>query len=101
MGYRFLMHERASKQLSKLPTDVDERIQRKLRDMVTDEFRELMEYDVESVSGVTYEVYRTRIGGYRVFFVLDSDIVAILHVDDREGAYGNTAVLDDRAADFR
>lgn len=100
MDYRFVMHKRASKQLHKLPSELDERIQNKLQEMITNEFRDLMEYDVDTVSGVTYDIYRTRIGGHRVFFVIEGPIVAILHVDDREGAYGNPSMLDDRADDF-
>lgn len=100
MGYRFVMHRRASKQLSKLPREVDERIQTKLREMVTNEFRELMDYDVDTVNGVTYDVFRTRIGGYRVFFVIEDELVGILHIDDREGAYGNPRALDERAEEF-
>lgn len=100
MDYRFVMHKRASKQLSKLPTELDDRIQKKLREMVTNEFRDLMDYDVEALSGVEYDIYRTRIGGHRVFFVIEGPVVAILHVDDREGAYGNSSKLDDRAEDF-
>lgn len=99
MGYRFVMHKRASKQLSKLPTDFDARIQRKLREMVTSDFRELMDFDVDTVSGVEYDIYRTRIGSHRVF-VVEGSVVAILHVDDRDGAYGNTQRLDERAEDF-
>lgn len=63
MEYRFVMHRRASRQLARLPTELDERIQQKLREMITDEFRDLMDYDVDSISGVEYDIYRTRIGG--------------------------------------
>lgn len=100
MEYRFVMHRRASTQLAKLPTELDERIQRKLREMVTSEFRDLMDYDVDRISGVEYDIYRARIGGYRVFFVIEGSIVGILHVDDREGAYGSLGTLDERADDF-
>lgn len=100
MEYRFVMHRWASKQLAKLPTELDERIQRKLREMITDEFRNLMDYDVDSISGVEYDIYRTRIGSHRVFFVVEGPVVGVLHVDEREGAYGNLKTLDERADEF-
>lgn len=100
MSWQFVLHPRADKQLSKLPRGLDERIQSKLREMVTNEWRDLMDYDVDTVSGFTYDIYRTRIGGYRVFFLVEHPIAAVLHVDDREGAYGNSSVLVDRADDF-
>lgn len=100
MAWRFVIHPRADKQLSKLPTDRDERIQEKLEEMVTNEWRDLMDYDVDTVGGFTHDIYRARIGGYRVFFLINYPIAAILHVDDREGAYGNSSVLETRANDF-
>lgn len=57
--------------------------------MVTNEFRDLLDYDVEQLSGVDYDIYRTRIGGHRVFSVVEGPSVGIPYVDDREGAYQN------------
>lgn len=89
-------HPRASRQAKKLPTDVDNRIQSKLTEMVNSEWRELWDYDVEPVKGTEYDIYRTRIGGYRVFFAVGDTRCAILHIDKREGAYGNVKRLVDR-----
>lgn len=100
MAWRFLLHQQASDQLTKLPTDVDERIRSKLQEMVTNEWRDLLDYDVKRVRACDHDVYRTRIGGHRVFFLAEKPIAAILHVDKREGAYGNTDRLDNRADDF-
>lgn len=100
MDSRFVVHRRASEQLRKLPRELDERVRSKLREMVTNEFRDLLDYDVERVSGVEREIYRARIGDYRVFFLVEEPTVAILHVAERDRAYGNPAVLDDRATDF-
>jgi len=81
MSWRFLLHPAASDQLLDLPAGVDERIRKKLREMVTNEWRDLLE---------------------RLSCVLPrrEPIAAILHVDKREGAYGNTDRLNDRAEDF-
>jgi len=100
MSWRFVIHPQASDQLLKLPADVDERIRTKLREMVTNEWRDLLDYDVERIRGCRHAIYRTRIGSYRVFFLAEEPLAAILHVDKREGAYGNTSRLDTRADEF-
>ena len=100
MSWRFVIHPRASDQLAALPADVDERIRRKLKEIVTSEWRDLHEYDVERIRGCNHEIYRTRIGDYRVFFLAEEPLAAILHVAKRDRAYGNTEQLDSRANDF-
>jgi mRNA-degrading endonuclease RelE of RelBE toxin-antitoxin system len=99
MGYQFAFHPRARKQAEKLPREVDERIRSKIREMVTNEWRDLFDYDVRPVVGADHDIYRTRIGGYRVFFVLSDDKAVILHIDDREGAYGSPGTLEGRSDD--
>ena len=102
--HRYVMHRRADKQLSKLPESTDDRIQSKLKQMVENEWRDLSDYDVKQLSGTEFDIYRTRIGDYRVFFVIedigDVSLVGIIHVNKREGAYGNIKRLVERAKDF-
>ncbi|MFH5802407.1 type II toxin-antitoxin system RelE/ParE family toxin [Haladaptatus sp. CMAA 1911] len=102
--YKFVMHKRADKDLSNLPKEADDRIQAKLKEMVTNPWRDLTDYDVEELKGAALDIYRTRIGGYRVIFVIEDAgefyLVGILHVDKREGVYGNIQRLVDRAKDF-
>lgn len=100
MGYRFVIHPQASDSLTSLQRDHDDRIRSKIKEMVTNEWRDLEDYDVEKVRGTSHDIYRTRIGDYRVFFLKDHPIAAILHVDGREGAYGTIDRLDDRADEF-
>lgn len=100
MSWKIVLHPSASKQLRSLPTAVDDRIRSKLTEMITNEWRDLMDYDVDTISGTKYKIYRTRIGGYRVIFFVDEPIAAILDVSKREGAYGNVGKLDDRARDL-
>lgn len=100
MGYDFRIHTGAVSQLEKLPGGVDERILNKLEEMVTNEYRDLRDYDVRKLRGTKTDIYRARIGSYRVFFLLEEDLVAILNVDDREGAYNAPETLDQRADDF-
>ena len=100
MSWQFVIHPRASDQLAALPPDVDERIRQKLKEMVTSEWRELHDYDVEHIRGCDHEIYRTRIGEYRVFFLAEKPVAAILHVAKRGRAYRSTEQLDSRADDF-
>lgn len=97
--YEFGYHPRASRQAAKLPSDVDERIRSKLVEMVTNEWRDLFDFDVETVSGAEHDIYRTRIGDYRMFLVISGQKCVILHIDRREGAYGNVSRLAERADD--
>jgi mRNA-degrading endonuclease RelE of RelBE toxin-antitoxin system len=68
--------------------------------MVANEWRDLHEYDVRPVRGVEHDIHRARVGDYRVFFLLSEPYIAVLHVDQREGAYGNPGRLGSRVDDF-
>lgn len=104
MVYEFLIHPRAKKALDAAPADVKERIRSKITEMVTNEFRDLTDYDVKKLRGTENDIYRTRIGGWRVLFALqtgDETIQAgIVDADKRPGAYGNIETADDRADEF-
>jgi len=100
MGYEFRIHRAAVTELRKLPTGVDDRILDKLEEMVTNEFRDLRDYDVRKLRGTSSDVFRARIGEYRVFFLLDGDLVVVLHLDDRRSAYRSLGTLDDRASEY-
>jgi mRNA-degrading endonuclease RelE of RelBE toxin-antitoxin system len=99
-SYEFRIHPGAAGDLKSAPADVRERIRKKLREMVTNEFRDLMDYDVKKLRGTRNDLYRTRIGGYRVAFVVSGDVVGIVGADKRSGAYGNVDTFDDRADEF-
>lgn len=47
MDYEFSIHPWAKKELDSAPADTKERIRNKIEEMVTNEFRDLMDYDVE------------------------------------------------------
>lgn len=98
--YELGYHRRASRQAQKLPKDIDERIRSKIADMVNNEWRDLFDYDVDTVKGTEHDIYRTRVGDYRVFFGLSENRCAILHIDKREGAYGNIRTVIERFKDM-
>jgi mRNA-degrading endonuclease RelE of RelBE toxin-antitoxin system len=104
MDDEFLIHPRAKKALESAPADVRERIRTKLMEMVTNEFRDLTDYDVKKLRGTDNDIYRTRIGGWRVIFAMrttDEMIQAgIVDADKRTGSYRNTETADERADKF-
>ena len=100
MGYELVIHSRASDQLTNLHWETDERIRSKITEMANDPWREITDYGVKKIRGVEHDIYRTRVGEHRVFFLLESPYVAILHVDAREGAYNNVSTLDELADIF-
>lgn len=104
MDYEFFIHPRAKKALESIPAEVRERIRKKIQEMVTNEFRELTDYDVKKLKGTQNDIYRTRIGGWRVLFAAritgDTMRVGILDADKRSGSYRNVEMLDERADEF-
>lgn len=59
MGYEFGYHRRVLNETT-VPEDNLERIETKIETMVTNEWRDLTEYDVEAIEGTDYEMYRAR-----------------------------------------
>jgi mRNA-degrading endonuclease RelE of RelBE toxin-antitoxin system len=104
MDYEFLIHPRAKKALDAAPADVKARIRAKIEEMVTNEFRDLTDYDVKKLQGTENDIYRTRIGGWRVIFALrttdDTIQAGIVDGDKRSGSYRNIETADERADDF-
>ena len=104
MDYQFSIHPRARKELDAAPADTKERIAKKIEEMVTNEFRDLADYDVKQLQGTDTDIYRTRIGDWRVMFVTETEAetitAGIVGADKRSGAYGNTDTLDKRADEF-
>jgi mRNA-degrading endonuclease RelE of RelBE toxin-antitoxin system len=60
--------------------------------------------DVKQLRGTDSDIYRTRIGDWRVMFITETDgetvSAGIVGADKRSGAYGNIDTLDDRADEF-
>lgn len=104
MDYQFSIHPRARKELDAAPADTKERIATKIEEMVTNEFRDLTDYDVKKLRGTDIDIYRTRIGDWRVMFITETDnetvTAGIVGADKRSGAYGNIEKLDERANEF-
>lgn len=81
MRYRILFSRRALKDLKALPTQVKERIMKKIEDLESD-----LAGDVKKLTNYSPE-YRLRVGKYRVLFELNDDVVVIFKVVHRRDAY--------------
>jgi mRNA-degrading endonuclease RelE of RelBE toxin-antitoxin system len=84
------------------PADVRERIGKKLREIVTNEWRDLLDFDVKQLQGTGSDIYRTRVVGWRIVFAIneDTETVVIVGGDKRSGAYRNVDTFDERADDY-
>lgn len=82
MDYEFSIHPRAKKELDSA----------------------LANYDVKQLRGTDNDIYRTRIGDWRIFFATkiegETTKAGIVGADKRSGAYGNMATVDERASQF-
>jgi len=80
---RFQLHisDEALKQLRTLPREQRQRIGQKLETLQTD-----LQGDVKKLSSQAGR-YRLRVGGYRVLFTLEKDLIMVYLVKDRKDAY--------------
>ena len=66
--------------------------------MVTDEWRDLTDYDVKKLGDTRNDICRTRIGDWRIVFAVDEEQATIvIGGDKRSGVYRNTDQFDDEA----
>ena len=86
MSYEIKFSKGAKKQFSKLPLDVQERIQTKINDLAI----EPRPNGVKKLQGDDNS-YRIRVGDYRVVYELDDDflIVTVIKVRHRSEIYKN------------
>ncbi|MBL9206151.1 MAG: type II toxin-antitoxin system RelE/ParE family toxin, partial [Opitutaceae bacterium] len=71
MHFRLHIADEALEQLRALPREQRQRIGQKLEAMQTD-----LQGDVKKLSGQTGR-YRLRVGGYRVLFTLEKDLIMV------------------------
>lgn len=87
MSYRLLIEERAVEELNDLPGQVQDRVKRKVREVLAVDPSPGGRGDIKKVQGSKF--FRLRVGDYRVFFDFDSgeETVWILSVRHRSKAY--------------
>jgi mRNA interferase RelE/StbE len=79
--YRLEIKEEARQQLRALSKEQRRNVGRRL-----DVLQENLAGDVKKLTGKTHE-YRLRIGGFRVLFTLEADLISVYRVSDRKEAY--------------
>jgi len=90
------------KGLDSAPADVRERIGKTLWEMVPNEWRDLTEFDVKQLSGANNDLYRVRVGDWRIVFGYDEDAKksGIFGAGKRDTVYRDVDTFDDRADDY-
>lgn len=58
------------------------------------------DYDVTRLSGTRHDIYRTRIGDYRIYSLRAGSLIGVLHETDRNSAYRNPDRFADHVRDF-
>jgi mRNA interferase RelE/StbE len=81
MRYRLEIKDEAREQLRALPKEHRRNIGYRLDQMQTD-----LAGDVRKLAARTHE-YRLRVGGFRVLFMLEGDLIVVYAVKDRKEAY--------------
>jgi mRNA interferase RelE/StbE len=80
-----LLSTRAQNEFKKLPIDVRERIRKALEILASDS-RKL---DIKKLKGIDSreDLYRLRVGDYRITFLPESDFIKIIRIDHRSKGY--------------
>ena len=81
MRYRLEIKDEARQQLRALSKEHRRNIGGRLDALQTD-----LTGDVKKLTSRTHE-YRLRVGGFRVLFMLESDLISVYAVKDRKEAY--------------
>lgn len=81
MRYRLEIKNEALEQMRALPKEQRRNIGWRLDALQND-----LAGDVQKLAGRTHE-YRLRVGGFRVLFMLESDLISVYAVKDRKQAY--------------
>jgi mRNA interferase RelE/StbE len=81
MRYRLEIKDEARAQLRAMPREHRRNIGYRLDPMQTD-----LAGDVRKLAARTHE-YRLRVGGFRVLFMLEADLIVVYAVKDRKEAY--------------
>lgn len=81
MRYRIEIKDEARQQLRALPREVRRNIGRRL-----DALQHDLTGDVKKLAAKT-AAYRLRVGGFRVLFLLEKDLIVVYTVKDRKEAY--------------
>lgn len=94
MPFGVQRHRKASAELFQLPPDVRAIYERAIRRMARDPFASGPRYEVSQLSppaGVVNPLWSMKVRGFRMFFVVDEDLVKIGGFGGRPGFYRKLA----------
>jgi mRNA-degrading endonuclease RelE of RelBE toxin-antitoxin system len=94
-------HEKAVETLQSLSDDeARTAISDKLQEVVESEFRELPDFGTQSLEVNEEQVYRLRVGDWRVFVLRHKTVLVVLDLRKRDNAYDDLSTVEERAAEF-
>ncbi len=82
MAYRLVYTQRATKDISKLPAEIKQRIKKALEKYVENPFLYATKMADSSLG-----MYRFRVGSYRILFDIENNDIVILRIGSRDGIY--------------
>jgi mRNA-degrading endonuclease RelE of RelBE toxin-antitoxin system len=92
--YRVVRHRKAATEFFQLPPNVRAIYERAIRKMAIDPFASGPGHDITQLSppkGIVSPVWSLKVGGFRMFYVVDGDLVKIGGFGARPGFYRKLA----------
>ena len=86
MSYEVVVHPKAVKRLNRLPDDARELIKARLRDLSKEFGKPGSKLDVRKLRSEK-ELFRLRIGDYRVVFEFADEVIWVARISHRREAY--------------
>jgi mRNA interferase RelE/StbE len=90
MGFKIRLHPDAVKFLLDLNTETKERLKSGIKLLETDPFKSRPHADIKKLKGTKKreDLYRLRVGDYRVIYAVEDDTIFVLEIIPREKGYG-------------
>jgi len=90
MGFKIRLHPDAVKFLLDLNTETKERLKSGIKCLETGPFKSRTHADIKKLKGTKKreDLYRLRVGDYRVIYSVEGDIIFVLEIIPREKGYG-------------
>ncbi|UCD92448.1 MAG: type II toxin-antitoxin system RelE/ParE family toxin [Methanobacteriota archaeon] len=89
MSYKVRIHPKAIKELGWFPDEIQEKIKKKIRALSKEFMKPKSRLDVKKVKGSRKEIqlYRLRVGDYRIVFEFADDVIWIARISHRRDSY--------------
>jgi mRNA interferase RelE/StbE len=89
MSFKVRLHPDAVKFLLDLNSETKERLKSGIKNLETDPFKSRSHADIKKLKGTKKreDLYRLRVGDYRVIYTVESNAVFVLEIIPREKGY--------------